>query len=389
MKRASLHLTLLTETFPPEVNGVARTLQRLVDVLTARGHRVSVLRPRQRREAAGPHLFPATALPLYPQLRMGWALPRQMSRRLCSLQPDLLHIATEGPLGLSALLAARRLDLPVVSSFHTNFDGYAHHYGLRILQNLARSYLRRFHNATLLTLVPSLGTQALLTERGFCNLALWRRGVDGGQFHPHFRDERLRASLGLRADDILLLNVGRLALEKNIPAVVGAFRALSQRWRGPQRLHLALVGDGPLLVQFRQEKTENMTLAGMQIGMDLARWYASADLFCFPSCSETFGNVVLEAMASGLPVLAYDCPGVNEQFRHGEEGVLLPRDGDFSAAMEALCREPDLRRAMGNRARQRAEGCDWGTVFDELLLHYQVVLQRHGEASARRLNPPP
>ncbi|MGC8505012.1 MAG: glycosyltransferase family 4 protein [Acidithiobacillus sp.] len=378
MKMASLHLALLTETFPPEVNGVARTLQRLVDVLTARGHRVSVLRPRQRREAAGPHLFPATALPLYPQLRVGWALPGQMSRRLHSLQPDLLHVATEGPLGLAALLGARRLDLPVVSSFHTNFDGYAHHYGLRILQDLARAYLRRFHNATLLTLVPSKGTQAVLAKGGFRNLALWRRGVDGSGFHPRFRDERLRAALGLQPDDVLLLNVGRLALEKNIPAVLGAFRALSQRWQGPQRLHLALVGDGPLLAQLRREKTENMTLAGMQVGTDLARWYASADLFCFPSCSETFGNVVLEAMASGLPVLAYDCPGVNEQFRHGEEGVLLPRDGDFAAAMEALCREPDLRRAMGNRARQRAEGCSWEAVFDELLAHYQGVLERHG-----------
>ncbi|MHB0887164.1 glycosyltransferase family 4 protein [Acidithiobacillus sp.] len=387
MKRASLHLALLTETFPPEVNGVARTLQRLVDELTAGGHRVSVLRPRQRKEVAGPHLFPATALPFYPQLRMGWALPGQLSRHLRRLRPDLLHIATEGPLGLAALLAARRLGLPVVSSFHTNFDGYAQHYGLRILQDLARTYLRRFHNATLLTLVPSMGTQALLAERGFRNLALWRRGVDGSRFHPHFRDEGLRAALGLRADDILLLNVGRLALEKNIPCVVEAFRALSQRWQGPQRLHLALVGDGPLLAQLRREMTENMTLAGMQTGADLARWYASAELFCFPSCSETFGNVVLEAMASGLPVLAYDCPGVNEQFRHGEEGVLLPRDGDFSAAMEALCRDPDGRRAMGNRARQRADGCDWATVFDELLAHYQRVLQRHDKASGGEPGP--
>ncbi|MHB1530894.1 glycosyltransferase family 4 protein [Acidithiobacillus sp.] len=388
MKRASLHVALLTETFPPEVNGVARTLQRLVDELTAGGHRVSVLRPRQRKEAAGAHLFPATALPFYPQLRMGWALPGQLSRHLRRLRPDLLHIATEGPLGLAALLAAQRLGLPVVSSFHTNFDGYAHHYGLRILQDLARTYLRRFHNATLLTLVPSMGTQSLLAEGGFRNLALWRRGVDGSRFHPHFRDERLRAALGLGAGDILLLNVGRLALEKNIPCVVEAFRALSQRWQGPQRLHLALVGDGPLSAQLRREMTENMTLAGMQIGADLARWYASADLFCFPSCSETFGNVVLEAMASGLPVLAYDCPGVNEQFHHGEEGVLLPRDGDFSAAMEALCREPDRRRVMGNRARQRAEGCDWETVFDELLTHYQRVLQRHDKASERWLDPP-
>ncbi len=368
------HLALITETYPPEVNGVAHTLQCLTSHLRQRGYRVSVLRPRQSGDGAGADLFPALSLPFYPQVRMGYSVTHRMRRRLRVLRPDLIHIATEGPLGLAGLLAARHLRIPVVSSFHTNFDGYARHYRLQFLQGLALLYLRGFHNATRKTLVPSQGTFAHLTAHGFRNLAMWRRGVDTVRFDPRWRSDTLRAGLGLGQEDGLLLYVGRLAHEKNLPALVVAYGRLREIWRGPGKLHLALIGDGPLAAELSRQNLAGFSLEGVQQGEALARWYASADLFCFPSCSETFGNVVLEAMASGLPVLAYDTPGVNEHFRSADEGVLLPVDGDLAIAMWSLLSNRARLREMGQRARQRAEGETWPRVFDTLLDNYRQSL---------------
>ncbi|OYV74386.1 MAG: glycosyl transferase family 1, partial [Acidithiobacillus ferrivorans] len=175
MSEGFAHLALITETYPPEVNGVAHTLQRMVVHLRERGYRVTVLRPQQTGERAGGDLFRALSLPFYPQVRVGYSLPGHIGQRLRALRPDLVHIATEGPLGLAGLRAARHLKIPMVSSFHTNFDGYARHYRLQFLQGLVLRYLRCFHNATRKTLVPSRGTFAHLQAQGFLNLAMWRR----------------------------------------------------------------------------------------------------------------------------------------------------------------------------------------------------------------------
>ncbi|WP_291522308.1 glycosyltransferase family 1 protein [Acidithiobacillus sp.] len=374
MSEGFAHLALITETYPPEVNGVAHTLQRMVEHLRARGYRVTVLRPRQTGERAGDDLFHALSLPFYSQVRVGYSLSGHIGQRLRALRPDLVHIATEGPLGLAGLWAARHLKIPVVSSFHTNFDSYARHYRLQFLQGLVLCYLRYFHNATRKTLVPSWGTFAHLQAQGFLNLAMWRRGVDTTLYNPRRRSAALRAQLGLDGDDALLIYVGRLAHEKNLSVLVNAYERLRKTWQGPGKLHLALIGDGPLAAGLIRQSLAGFSLEGIQKGEDLARWYASADLFCFPSCSETFGNVVLEAMASALPVLAYDASGVNEHFRSPDEGVLLPLDGDFASAISKLLMDRARLREMGQRARQRAEGQTWTHIIDTLLEEYRNSL---------------
>jgi glycosyltransferase involved in cell wall biosynthesis len=373
-----LRLVLVTETFPPEVNGAARTLGRWVETFQARGHSVAVIRPRRPAEGPGPDRVHALALPFYPQVRVGAAGPSRLRAMLGRLAPDLVHIATEGPLGWAALVAARRLGLPIASSFHTNFDHYAGHYGFLGLGRLARAYLRWFHNQTRLTLVPSRATRRRLTGDGFQRVEIWSRGVDAEAFHPRHRDEALRASLGLGPADLLLLYVGRLAPEKNLGALLEAFARLRQQGPTAERhggrslraARLALVGDGPLAGALRLRPPPGVLLAGVKHGLELSRWYASADVFAFPSLSETFGNVVLEAQASGLPVVGFDCQGVNERVKDGEDGLLTNPAGDLAGPLLEMCRDGEQRLRLGRAARAVAERQGWGPIFDELEERY-------------------
>lgn len=370
-----LRLLLVTETYPPEVNGVARTLGRWVEAFRARGHDVHVLRPRQRGERGGNGLVHGMPLPFYPQLRVGVAGPPKVGKKLRRLSPDLVHIATEGPLGLSALVAARWQGVPVASSFHTNFDHYAEHYGFLGADRLGLGYLRWFHNRTRVTLVPSQATRQRLLKSGFDRVEIWSRGVDAKVFSPSHRDEGLRRSLGLGPDDPLLVYVGRLAPEKNIPALLQAFSRLRASLLPDRRekLRLALVGHGPLGDTLARSMP-GVVLAGVQHGMALSRWYASGDVFAFPSLSETFGNVVLEAQASGLPTVGFDCQGVNEQVIPEVNGLLIPVGDDLAPPLRRLCEDVGLRRRLGEAARRRSEELDWKPIFDDLERRYRQVI---------------
>jgi glycosyltransferase involved in cell wall biosynthesis len=367
-----LRLVLVTETFPPDINGVARTLGRWVEAFHGRGHLVRVIRPRQTTEGPRPGHVHGLPLPFYPQLRLGVASPARLRRLLQQAAPDLVHVATEGPLGWAALVAARGLDLPIASSFHTNYDHYLSHYGLGGLEWLLFAYLRWFHNQTAVTLVPSAATRRRLLDGGVQRVELWPRGVDAEAFHPRFRDPSLRRALGLGSDDVLFLYVGRLAPEKNLGALLTAFARLRQRRPAPERdrLRLALVGGGPLLPSLQAARPAGVVLAGECHGDPLARWYASADVFAFPSRSETFGNVVLEAQASGLPVVAFNLAPVNERVTHGTDGLLVPDGCDLGGALELLRGRRDLREQLGTAARLTAERQDWKTIFDELEQRY-------------------
>jgi glycosyltransferase involved in cell wall biosynthesis len=367
-----MRLALVTETFPPEINGVARTLGRWADTFRERGHEVHIIRPRQPGEHRGFGLVYGRPLPFYRQVRIGVAGPLRLRHFLRRLSPDLVHVATEGPLGLSALLASRWLGIPIASSFHTNFDHYASHYGVAGVERLGFAYLRWFHNRTRVTLVPSRSTRARLLADGVKRVEIWSRGVDAAVFSPAHRDESLRASLGLSQDDTLLVYVGRFAPEKNLPALIQAFARL--RAVVGDRIRLALVGGGPLMEGLLRSTPPGVILAGEQRGASLSRWYASGDLFAFPSLSETFGNVVLEAQASGLAVVGYDCQGVNEQVVPGVNGLLVPPGGDLVNSLAELCLDPPRRRRMGEAARERALGLDWMPIFDDLERRYRDLI---------------
>lgn len=376
----SLHIALVTETFPPEINGVANTLARLVEGLRGRGHHVQLVRPRQSvdpRCAADQDLLLTRGWPLpgYPGLQWGQSSMHKLLRSWQRQRPDVLYIATEGPLGLSALRAARRLQIPVVSGFHTNFQHYTEHYGFPMLSRALIYYLRWLHNRSQMTLVPSVSQQIELQRRGFNNLALLARGVDSQLFHPAKRCSALRERWGLAEQDIAIVYVGRLAPEKNLALLSTSFQAL-QRAHPQQRLKLILVGDGPQRASLQQQLPDAI-FCGLQCGEALAAHYASGDVFMFPSLSETFGNVVLEALASGLGVVAFDQAAAAQHIRHGHNGVLARPDdeqGFIDAASWLLTDQESLRRVRLN-ARLHASRQGWPAIVELFEQHLRSAMQ--------------
>jgi len=388
---APLHIALISETFPPEINGVANTLGHLTDGLRKRGHRVQLVRPRQNADPRGVQedllLIRGWPLPGYPGLQWGQSSLHKLLRSWQTRRPDVLYIATEGPLGLSALRAARRLRIPVISGFHTNFQQYSTHYGFSLLTRALTGYLRWFHNRTRMTLVPSASQQIELQRRGFERLQMLARGVDSALFHPAKRSDDLRRSWGLDDQSIAVMHVGRLAAEKNLGLLCSSFRALQQAY--PQRqLKLILVGDGPQRASLQQNLPEAV-FCGLQRGEALAVHYASGDLFVFPSLSETFGNVVLEALASGLGVAAFDQAAAAQHIRHGYNGALA-LDQDEQSFIEAclwLLAEPEnLRRARLN-ARRGAARQSWEAIVEQFEQHLHAALSPDVELPAGRTLP--
>ena len=348
----SLRFELITETYPPDVNGVALTVQSLEQGLRSLGHHVALVRLEQAEDSAHPQpelvLVDGAPIPRYPGLRFGMPAGRRLLARWRAQRPDAIYIATEGPLGWSALRAARKLGIPVATGFHTRFDDYMGRYGAGFLSPWVFAWLRRFHNRGDATLVPTRELQEQLRAQGFTRVQRLGRAVDTRLFHPGWRDSELRAHWGLANDDIAVLSVGRLAPEKNLDLLVRGFRALHAE---RPKARLVFVGDGPLRENLKASVPDAI-FCGVLRGEELARHYASADLFAFPSLSETFGNVTLEAMASGLPVVAFDYGATREHLCHGAHGaaVAFGDEPAFVNAMVEISTNASLFR-MGNAAR--------------------------------------
>jgi glycosyltransferase involved in cell wall biosynthesis len=382
-------ICLVTETFPPEVNGVAMTLQRLCREWVRRGIAVEVVRPRQAADAGTPEPRPWAELlvggfpiPKYPEARIGaWAAGR-LKRAWTARRPDWVHIATEGMLGWSARQAARALGIPLVTSFHTNFHDYARHYGVGPLRPLVVGYLRAFHNGGSLCLVPDEGLRRELEALGFQRTGRMGRGVDVALFDPARRDPTLRQAWGVGPEDPVIVHVSRAAAEKNIPLVVRAWRAVRSR---QPRAKLVLVGGGPEEAALRRLCPEAVH-AGMRYDADLARHYASGDFFFFASETETYGNVVIEAMASGLAVLAYDYAAAGQHIRSGVNGFTVAK-GDADAFIRQALRmtaegaDRDVRELRA-AARATTLRLPWSGVVDSYLAEVASVLESHSVREA-------
>ncbi|MEW5966705.1 MAG: glycosyltransferase family 1 protein [Pseudomonadota bacterium] len=368
-KRPQLRIAVVTETYPPEVNGVAMTLGRLVDGLQVRNHQVQLIRPRQHAgdqpqptATLSEHLQRGIALPRYEGLKMGLPAKTALTKLWTLQRPDVVQIATEGPLGWSALAAANKLRLPVASDFHTNFHSYSSHYGLGLLRRAIVAYLRKFHNKADVTLVPTEGIRRELLASGYDNIEVIGRGVDTRLFHPGRRDAALREAWGVREGETVALYVGRLAAEKNLALV---FRAWDAMREADPTVRLVLVGDGPERASW-QAKRPDAIFCGTRIGEALAAHYASADVFLFPSLTETWGNVTIEAMASGLAVVAYDCAAAQEVIRNGENGLTAPPEDEAAFVTQAvsLASAAALRQRLGPAAAARAAQLSWDAIVD-------------------------
>lgn len=365
-----LHVAMVTETYPPEVNGVARTVGLMAEGLQKRGHSVQLVRPRQNGHdiAARGHRFEellARGLPIprYTQLKMGLPAKGELLREWRERRPDVVHIATEGPLGWSALSAARKLDIPVATDFHTNFHAYSRHYGFAWLARPVMAYLRHFHNRADCTLVPTTELAEALGALGYRGLRVVGRGVNPDVFHPERRSRELRAEWGADDDTPVAVCVSRFAPEKNFPLVIEAFEAMR---RARPDAKLVLVGDGPLSAELARHKVGTV-IAGRLVNGKLSAHYASGDIFLFPSTTETFGNVTLEAMASGLAIVAYRYAAAREHLEH-ERSALLAPFGDAQAFVSAACRmvqDLPMAKSLGRAARAAARSLTWERIADD------------------------
>jgi len=369
--RPSLRIAVVTETWPPEVNGVAMTLAKLVQGLSHRNHDVQLIRPRQTKTDSPMNdtsleevLMRGMPIPRYPELKLGLPSKKTLVKTWTLRRPDVVHIATEGPLGWSALQAAKVLKLPVTSDFRTNFQSYSKHYGVGWLRKPIVAYLRKFHNATACTMVPTRELMRTLSQNGFANLKVVSRGVDTKLFNIAKRDTNLRSSWGATDNTKVLISVGRMAPEKNLDQVLKTYEAL--KFTG-QAFKLVMVGDGPLKEQF-QKRYPEIIFPGMLSQTNLAAYYASSDLFIFPSQTETFGNVTLEALASGIPVLAFDCAAARDWVQTGVNGWLVAENNPegFAAQAVTVFNSKDLLDQITQSTRQQVVHLDWDQIAEQV-----------------------
>ena len=378
--RPKLKIAIVTETWPPEINGVALSLLQLCKGLQQQGHKILLVRPQQKAscDEFSPNkecLVMSQSLPKYPGLQFGWPQYLKVSKAFTAFSPDVVHIVTEGPLGLTALHAARSRSIPVSSGFHSPFQDFSRFFDLAFLLKPIQNYLRWFHNNTDMTCVPSHDTEQALRNFGIqCPLKVVGRGVDTEKFSPKYRCQQLRQKWGVTDDSTVMLYVGRLSPEKEIGLLIQTHSAMQRMQQRPYTL--VIVGDGP--DRSRLEglvNCNNVVFTGSLTGKNLAAAYASADVFVFASQVETFGNVVLEAMASGLPVVAYNYACAGQYVEQQVTGWLSPlgQVNHFIQAMYQLPAPQQLKR-MGQQAAQHVKQSGWQQpVYEMEQALYQVV----------------
>lgn len=371
-----MRIGLVSDTYTPQVNGVTTVVRRIVSLLRAHGHEALVVAPQYPGMATSPDprelRIPSLAFPLYPDVRMALPPFRAVAEFFNAAPPDVVHVHTEGALGLAGRRWALRQRVPLVTTYHTNFPEYSRHYGVGFLEPVVWSWLRWFHRPARLTFTPGQAVRDDLARRGLSHAALWGRGVDPHFFHPGRRDNSWRRWLAGGDDTMIVLHVGRLAHEKNLGVLIEAWRQAHDALG--QRATFVVAGEGPEARRI-ESRLPFVRLLGFLPREDLATLYASADVSVFPSHTETCGLVALEAMASGSAVIAADAGGFRESIRSGTTGLLVPAHEAraYSDAIVALADDPAARFALAAAARDYALSRDVARENAELLDHYTAL----------------
>jgi phosphatidylinositol alpha 1,6-mannosyltransferase len=385
-----------TDTYPPQLNGVSVVTSLSVEGLTRRGWECAVVAPRypdaaesvwgeQPGTGATPVEVvnvPSVPLPRYPEVRLALARPGSIHDLIKRFKPDLVHCATEFMVGRMGQIAAGRAGLPLVSSYHTDFARYADAYGTSWVRGAVSSYLRRFHRRSRRVFTPSTVSRQDLVQLEVANVEVWGRGVDAELFHPGRRSQAMRAALGM-GSRFTFVYVGRLAPEKRVEQIIHAFRLASESLpRGV--IHLIMAGTGPCEADLRAAAPPGVTFLGfLERRSRLPDLYANCDAFVFASVTETLGLVVLEAMASGLPVVAAPAGGVRDHLRDGKNGLAYPAGdvGAMARAMVRLAEDWGLTQRLARGARRTAEALTWERELDRLDLIYREVCAAAGNGS--------
>lgn len=366
-----MKIALVTETYPPEINGVAMTLSQLVEGMRAKGHSVQVVRPIQASEKASPkvseQLLTVFGLPIpgYLELRFGLPARNRLIHSWQKARPDIVHVATEGPLGLSAIRAAKRLGIPCTSTFHTNFHSYSEHYNAESATRLVLWFLRWIHNKTECTMAPTKELADELSNEGFRNMDVFGRGVNLRVFNPQARDEGLRDSWGATQESPVVIHVSRLAAEKNYDLLETAYGAIRQK-RPDTRF--VIVGGGPMEAELKRRFPFAIFPGAIPLENRpaLARLYASSDIFLYPSKTETYGNVATEAMACGNALVGFNYAAPGLHVEHERNGLIAELDDDaaFLAQSLRVAIDDGLRKRLGTAAASYAPAFDWQPVID-------------------------
>lgn len=371
-----MRLAIFTDTFLPQVNGVSNTLKRLGIYLEE--HKIDYLfvTPEQKSEDLIPYhmeSFLSAKFFLYPECRLTFVNPLRLTKKLDDFKPDLIFAMTEFTMGFAALQYAKKRRLPFVTNYSTNFTTILKAYKLGGLEKQLEKYLAWFHKEAQLTLTPSEDSRNVLRKIGIYHSTLFGRGVDLESFSPSFRNEELRRKWG---DKINLLYVGRVSPEKDLDILRDAVRILNPEFE--QQIRWIITGDGPMLKELKKTLGDQVIYTGYKKGRELAEIYASCDILTFPSTFETFGNVVLEAFASGIPVVGARAGGVQHLIEHHYNGYLSrPKDAqDFAQGIREMIKNQELCKAYGENARAYASSKSWSHIFDTLMKDFEIIIHR-------------
>jgi glycosyltransferase involved in cell wall biosynthesis len=373
-----MKIAYFTDTFLPQVNGVTNTLGKLDAYLEKNSIQHMFFAPEypeasQSEDSLKVQRFKSISLPIYNECRLSIPIYASFSKIIDKFNPDLIHLVTSFGIGWMGLKYAREKGIPVVSSFHTNFDAYLKYYKLEYLEEPIWNYFRWFHNFSEINFCPSTDTMKALDDKGFRNIRIWSRGIEVEKFNPTFKNTNIRQKFDA-VNKMMFLYVGRVAAEKDLDILLECMNNINALH--PGRACFIITGDGPYAGYMKKNAPANTHFTGYLKGLELAEIYASSDVFIFPSSTETFGNVVLEAMASGLPVIAANAGGVTDSIHHDCDGLICKARNamGFTKAMEKFISTPGLAASMGAAARQYTLSKSWDSIFNGLLKDYQEII---------------
>jgi glycosyltransferase involved in cell wall biosynthesis len=376
---SDLRIALFSGNYNYVRDGANQALNRLAEYLLRQGAQIRTYAPTVAKpafEAIGPLVsVPSVAIPLRPEYRLPLALTGGLRRDLAGYRPNIVHIASPDIVAHRAVSWARRHNIPAVASIHTRFETYLTYYHLEMLEPAARAIMRRLYRRCDAIVAPAESMAAVLrAQRMNRDISIWTRGVDRQQFHPGRRNMEWRRALGIADDDMVVAFLGRLVMEKGLDVFADALEALAER---KVKHRVLVIGDGPARSWFEQRLPQGVFI-GQQVGDDLARSVASSDVFLNPSVTETFGNVTLESMACGLPVVAAVATGATSLVRDGATGILVePSDVEaFADALEQYAHDPELRRRHGEAGLAYAQTMDWDRINSDVVRIYQRVIEK-------------
>ncbi len=370
-----MKIAFFTDTYLPQINGVAKTLKKFVEYMDDTNIEYKIFAPKFEDQDIYENVIRSKSFKflLYPQCRLSIPNYFSVSKVLDEFKPNLINVVTEFNMGLCGLKYAKSRNIPIVSSYETNITQYLQYYNLKILEYPSLKYFKWFHNKCDINFCPSKATKEMLAEQGFLNTAVWERGIENNLFSPEFKDDNFKKSLNAEGK-LLFLYVGRVSPEKDLDIFLETADRLNKKYY--DKIHFAIVGDGPSLKELKEKAPSNVSFTGFLTGKELAKAYASSDVFLFTSPTETLGFVVLEAMASGLALVSCNSGGVSDNLIDGYNGLACREKNadDFYAACEKMIIDELFRKKLSINARKFAITKDWNHTFDNLIKYYQMLI---------------